>query len=1444
VSTILVVPGPGQSEWIAIATNLTILQSRDTANPTTGAGRARSIPPVFPGVFPLLIDWLPAALLSSVRNRVRRVSRGEIRHRALSVEVIEPRLLLASPTWTPEGPGPINNGGGNLGIPNSPSIGAIRSIVVDPTNANTVYVASINGGIWKTTDAQDANPIWTPLTDNMPSLSTSSLSIDPANHQVLVAGIGLYSSDSGDGGPLTGVQLTTDGGATWQSLDGHGMLDGVNISAVLVRNNGSTILVASAAQALTGRPLVGATGMYRSTDGGATFSLLSGDGISGLPTGDVFDLVADPNRPATMYAAVGNAATGAGIYKSTDNGASWAKISNSTQDNELAAATGVQENAKIAVGAGGVVDVIIDDTAAGSSSDFVYQYNGTGWTTLDTPTTNENGTPEGLHPGGQGMLYLSIAADPSNANIVYVGGDRQPGPGDGSAKFPNSIGATDYTGRLFEIDAAQPPGSQATALTNNSSTNNNDGPHAGSLFMMVDSTGRLLEADGGGIYTRSNPTGKGDWSSLNSNLQVTEFVSTAYDFFTHQIVGGAVDNGNSVQSGQGGSTWKSIEAGAGNYVAVDDKSLVNAIGRSRVFTSSSYLQHFTETDYNQNGTIASIASNLGLIDTATGKSLSGGVADPNIGYYQPYVLNSVDPTHALIFTNKLWESLNTFQTVTNRYTSPGRITAAVYGGVHSGASNSGVFIVGDDQGNIAVRQSQSAAIDTFVLPGGAAIKAIAVNPTDWTQAYILDAHGTIWRFSYATGSHAGTFTSLTTLPAPNNSGYEDWRTLTAVPISGGFMLVAGGYGGIDSIDPTSGRVKQFGTLPNVIVNSVTYSQSDDVLVAGTLGRGAFLASNASVFLTPTDPSITIPNNSVTYTTPPGDPLILAPSATVTEPVPGADFSAGSLTVAVTGNAHAGDTLTIQNNAYITTSGNTIEYNGHVIGTYTTQNGGSELDIAFANNGFETATAVQFLVRQIAFSNGTAPGTAPRTVQFQVTDSLSQQSTPTAVTVDITNNGTPVLTLAPGPVTLNAPLNPPVLVAPGGTLTDTGASSFEGGQLSVTISNNASAGDQLLVLNSANISVSGNSVLYNSSVIGHLSGGLGGAPLVVLFTTADATTASVQALVQAIGFNDPVDPPSTAQRTLTFQVIDAQTHSSNSANVLVDVVSVSLPPIVVLQPSLNYTAGGAAATVSPSAAVSDPDSPNLNGGSLSVSIAQGGMGNDRLTIHSQGNAPGQVRVNGRNVYYGGTLVGVLNLHGGVGQTPLTVSFNQQSTPEAAQAILRAVQFKTTGSNSAGSRLLQAIVIDNTHLPSTPALEQLNVSLPVTLTLGSSSMTYQRGSGTVFIDTAATLTDVHATTFARGSLTFQVQGGTKNHIALGTTADIAVTNGKVRFDGVVIGTVNGGTVHLNANANTAAVQALIRAVIFSTNGNAASRTATFQFNDGHGGTAHASKTIVVS
>jgi subtilisin-like proprotein convertase family protein len=497
-----------------------------------------------------------------------------------------------TPGWLASGPSPITEGQVE-GINNRPVAGAIHTVLAHPTNANILYAGAVNGGVWRTTNATNpGGPTWAPLIDEFPSLSVGAMEMDPANPLRLVVGVGRFSSLSRDGGELTGLLLTNDGGDTWTEA-GTASLTGRNISGVALR--GATILV-SANNAVSGAAGLG--GLYRSIDGGSSFQLISG--TNGLPIGDVTDLVGDPTSANRFYVAVAGG-TG-GIFRSDDGGASWVNVT--PLDSQIG---GTTNNIEMAVNrSAGVVYVGVVNNGR-LVRFFRSATQGGSWTPMDIPQTIEGGTPIGIQPnpkpGAQGAIHFSVAADPTNVNLVYVGGDRQPDP------FPNSIGALNFTGRLFRGNAAAPPGSQWTPLTHNGTTTNS-APHADSREMVFDAAGNMIETDDGGIYRRTSPaTNTGAWQSLNGNLQITEFHSVAYDRVSNIVIGGTQDVGTVEQSNAGSLTWSSVNQGDGGVVAVDD----SIDSQSIRYSSSQFLGNFQRRTVNTSNIVVDV-------DLGTGRS--------------------------------------------------------------------------------------------------------------------------------------------------------------------------------------------------------------------------------------------------------------------------------------------------------------------------------------------------------------------------------------------------------------------------------------------------------------------------------------------------------------------------------------------------------------------------------------------------------------------------------------------------------------------------------------------------------------------------------------------------------------------------------------------------------------------------------------------------------
>jgi hypothetical protein len=104
--------------------------------------------------------------------------------------------------------------------PNGTVTGAIGPVIADPLNANRLFVGTVGGGIWTTTNG---GVTWTPLTDKQATLSISSLTFDPTdlNRNTLIAGTGLTSNGTvcpaecfftSSGGLRNGLLYSNNGG--------------------------------------------------------------------------------------------------------------------------------------------------------------------------------------------------------------------------------------------------------------------------------------------------------------------------------------------------------------------------------------------------------------------------------------------------------------------------------------------------------------------------------------------------------------------------------------------------------------------------------------------------------------------------------------------------------------------------------------------------------------------------------------------------------------------------------------------------------------------------------------------------------------------------------------------------------------------------------------------------------------------------------------------------------------------------------------------------------------------------------------------------------------------------------------------------------------------------------------------------------------------------------
>jgi photosystem II stability/assembly factor-like uncharacterized protein len=200
--------------------------------------------------------------------------------------------------------------------------GRTRAITGVPGQPHTMLAGVVNGGVWK---SDDDGRTWLPIFDSQPTQSIGAIAVAPSNPKIIyvASGEGLHRPDLSVG---NGVYRSTDGGRTWTHLS---LEDSQQIPSMAVDPQDANRVYA----AVLGHPYGPSKerGLYRSLDGGATWSKVLDRGEN---TGASFVRI-DPFDSRTLYAGFWNARSGpwedknmfngpnGGLYKSTDGGDHW-----------------------------------------------------------------------------------------------------------------------------------------------------------------------------------------------------------------------------------------------------------------------------------------------------------------------------------------------------------------------------------------------------------------------------------------------------------------------------------------------------------------------------------------------------------------------------------------------------------------------------------------------------------------------------------------------------------------------------------------------------------------------------------------------------------------------------------------------------------------------------------------------------------------------------------------------------------------------------------------------------------------------------------------------------------------------------------------------------------------------------------------------------------------
>ncbi len=269
-------------------------------------------------------------------------------------------------------------------------------------NPSTFFFGSVDGGVWKTTDA---GMVWTPIFDGQPVGSIGALAVAPSEPNVIYAGTGEADirSDLASG---NGVYKSTDGGTTWQNV---GLPDTRQISRIVIDpQNSALVYVAALGHAYAPNE---ERGVFKSIDGGAHWTKVLDQGAD---TG-VADLAIAIQQPRILFATTWHTrrppwstyapidGPGNSAFRSQDQGRTWTRLTgNGLPDGDWGrSAVGVSAD-------GTRVYLLIDcKTKPG-----LYRSDdgGTAWTLQNTDKRLTS----------RAWYFGNITVDPRNPDIFYV----------------------------------------------------------------------------------------------------------------------------------------------------------------------------------------------------------------------------------------------------------------------------------------------------------------------------------------------------------------------------------------------------------------------------------------------------------------------------------------------------------------------------------------------------------------------------------------------------------------------------------------------------------------------------------------------------------------------------------------------------------------------------------------------------------------------------------------------------------------------------------------------------------------------------------------------------------------------------------------------------------------------------------------------------------------
>jgi photosystem II stability/assembly factor-like uncharacterized protein len=680
--------------------------------------------------------------------------------------------------------------------------GRVDDFAVVESNTNIVYAGTASGGVWKSVNSGIS---WKPVFDEQPVSSIGDVTVSQSEPDVVWVGTGEGNNrQSASWG--NGVYKSADGGKTWTNM---GLRDTHHIPRIVIHPANANVVYVAAQGHLWGANEE--RGVFKSTDGGKTWAKVL---YINADTG-VNDLAMDPMNPDTLYAAAyqrrrtafgfNGGGPGSGIYRTTDGGATWKKLTNGLPKGEMGR-IGLDVYRRNP----NVVYALVESEEPG-----IYRSDdkGENWTRMS-----------GTNP--RPMYFSQVRIDPNNDQRIWVAGVNMAYSEDGGKTF--------VTNRVTRI-------------------------HVDFHAIWIDpanSDNMIVGCDGGIHFSRD--AGR-SWDA-REQIAIGQFYEIAFDMAKpYKVCGGLQDNsswcGPSATANQRGITnedWYTVQGGDGFYAQIDpeepwivyaesqDGNLArrdlrthearsirpreddDKMARFRFqWNSPVMVSKFDRKTLYYGGNFVFKSTDQGDNWTRISPDLTSGVDRKTLA-----IMNRKVEDRNMLSRN---DGVGAFPTITTLSESPTR---------------AGILWAGTDDGNLHLSRDgetwKSLIAKVPGVPKGTYVSRVLASAHDPGTAYVaFDGHRSddFNIYLFKTTDYGETWKSITN-GIPKNQG--TLHTVREHPRNRDLLFAGGEFGLYVSFDRGENWQELKNNLPRVPVDDIAIHPRDNDLILATHGRSVWI----------------------------------------------------------------------------------------------------------------------------------------------------------------------------------------------------------------------------------------------------------------------------------------------------------------------------------------------------------------------------------------------------------------------------------------------------------------------------------------------------------------------------------------------------------------------------------------------------------------------------